>query len=188
MSEARGVRAYEESTYEAVSDPGKLTAWWERTLPNQELEPVYYRAYKVEVTKRIKEGPRDLLTFKLVHEAGQPSQREFTVEFPIETNYAWPDLPSTAQLAKPGVTPYGFLFLSDAWAQRHQVNHESLAEIGPHKWPIAAEEDAEDAAEDDVDDDVVRVLEAMKNEAARKKLMSTLDQLTGVMPQERGSK
>ncbi|MBN1204921.1 MAG: hypothetical protein JXB05_08350 [Myxococcaceae bacterium] len=184
---AIGVDSYTASTQDAVEHPDQLKAWWVRILPNQPfLTPggvVYYSPYKVRVTERVNEGGRASLKFVLAREEAETSSpREFTLEWPFEQYIAWPDLPSTAQLADAKTKPYGFLLLSHAWEKKHGVDPKLYAELGgPMKWPPAAAP-IFDAVDMPTGPEVERVLRAMKDDAVRAKLIETLDNMTRSKP------
>jgi hypothetical protein len=169
MTSAKRVLTYGESTREPTSSPEELLAWWERPLPDEADDPRAwsFRPYRVQVVERQVTNGILLLTFVLARHAAQTA---FKLQLPIESSYVWPDLPSTAQLAGNG--QYGFLFLSDLWAEDNNLSPATLAEgyTEPgNKWPFGGDAPMSTAA---------RLLSAMRDGELRKRLLTTLDDHT----------
>ncbi|GMU06380.1 hypothetical protein [Corallococcus caeni] len=167
MTSAKRVLTYGESTREPTSSPEELLAWWARPLPYEASDPRAwsYRPYRVKVIE--KQRSTDgilLLTFVLVRHA---TQTPFKLRLPIESAYVWPDLPSTAQLADAG--QYGFLFLSDLWAEDNNLSPATLAEAYAepgNKWPFGGDAPAFSVA---------RLIRAIGDGELRMKMFALLD-------------
>src|SRR4051812_33748425 len=123
-----------------VASADALKNWWAPKF----VDPFY--CMKVEVVDRFAgENGEDFITFSLADDgylADPPDNSPFTVDLNAGGVFAWPYIPSTAQMiVKPGREPsLGYLFLNQDWA-----NSEGLGELGLHvedggnggKWPIS---------------------------------------------------
>lgn len=166
MPSAKRVVTYSESTREPTSSADELLAWWDRPLPDDATDPRAwsYRPYRVQVIERQVTNGILLLTFVLARHA---AQTQFKLQLPIESSYVWPDLPSTAQLATQG--QYGFLFLSDLWAEDNNLSPATLAEGATepgNKWPFGGDGPVSAAA---------RLVSALRDGELRKKLLTLVD-------------
>lgn len=117
----------------------ELSSWWRR-----DWNGIFF-PFKARLVRQVQGDKQDVLCFTL---ARAPQYGEFQVDLKYQLDLVWPDLPSTVQLATPD-KPYGFIFLTEAWATREnaQLRHLgrdpnanllSLAETGGGKWPLSA--------------------------------------------------
>ncbi|MFP2895243.1 hypothetical protein [Corallococcus sp. 4LFB] len=132
MENADKTSRFMESTRLPTASAGELTAWWDRSLPNN-LAYSGYLPFKVKIAgNTIEDGVRVLRFFVVGHPS--PADKPFELKLQLEHSHVWPDLPSTAQLG--GKDQFGFLFLTPLWLSNNAVP-ESLA-AGGGKWPIGA--------------------------------------------------
>lgn len=109
-----------------VSAPGKVWPFWDRAFEGM------YRAYAVRVVGR----KGDLVRFTIWNGQKELSLKgkPFTVDL-TDGTIVWGDLPSTAQLVKPGSDkPWGLLFLTDAWV-RPNAGRPVIIYTNGTKWP-----------------------------------------------------
>jgi len=91
-----------------VSSPDKAWPYWDRSFE-------VYRAYAVRVVRR----KGDLISFTIWNGEKELTRKgkPFSVDL-SDGSIAWSELPSTAQLVKPGsAKPWGLLFLTDTWVR-----------------------------------------------------------------------